>query len=208
MYTQIVGGYGPQANVIAHLLKLGGVFFNDNTDDTSAATFTANSFFEDYYRPYSADGGALPEDVLRELDSFLRSADLVGAASANKKDSVVFGYVAQRIRGRFLFVVYSVAGLTREFPTPVDMALYDKDHDNATAMLGSAQENGWEIYTIDYDKFVTSPAYRIDTFNQLGLSLPSDTDAVLQLYHDHYAQQATQNHLAAFIDENSADGIS
>jgi hypothetical protein len=105
-------------------------------------------------------------------------------------------------------VAYSVAGLESEFPAPVDAAQYASEHDIAIEMLNTAQKNGWEISTLDYDKFVTTPAYRIDIFNALGLSLPPEIDSVVQLYHDQYAQRATQNYLAAFINEDSADGIS
>jgi hypothetical protein len=209
MYTQIVGCYGPQAGVIAHLLKLSGVFFNDATDDTAADTFTRNSLFEDYYRPYLDNPKQpLPADVAKEFYSFLRQADLSNTAAVNKTDWVVFDQVASRIRGRLIFVAYSIAGLENEFPAPVDTAQYAVEHERALGMLAAAQENGWETVTLDYDKFVAQPKYRVATFNQLGYALPDTVDTVMQLYHDQHATLATKQHLAAFTDENPADGLS
>jgi hypothetical protein len=209
MYTQIVGCYGPQANVVAHLLKLSGVFFNDAADDTAADTFTRNSLFEDYYRPYLDNPGqSLPADVTKEFYSFLRQTDLSNTASVNKTDWVVFDQVASRIRGRLIFVAYSVAGLENEFPAPVDAAQYAREHETALGMLAAAQENGWETITLDYDKFVAQPKYRTAIFNQLGYELPAAVDTVMQLYHDQHALLATQQQLAAFTDEDPADGLS
>lgn len=209
MYTQIVGCYGPQANVVAHLLKLSGVFFNDAADDTAADTFTRNSVFEDYYRPYLDNlGQPLPADVATEFYSFLRQADLSNTASVNKTDWVVFDQVAARIRGRLIFVAYSIAGLENEFPAPVDAAQYAVEHERALGMLAAAQENGWETVTLDYDKFVAQPKYRTAIFSQLGYELPAAVDTAMQLYHDQHALLATKNQLAAFTDEDPANGLS
>lgn len=209
MYTQIANCYGPQANVIAHLLKLNGVFFNDSTDETSADTFTYSSLFEDYYRPYlDPPGQALPAGMLNEFFSFLRCANLDNKASANKTDWVVFKQVAQRIRGRLILPIYSVAGLENEFPASVDTAQYTYEHETVLSMLAAAQENGWETVTLDYDKFVTQPKYRTAIFNQLGYVLPDSVDAVMQLYHDQHAMYAAQKQIAAFTDENPADRLS
>jgi hypothetical protein len=209
VYTQIVGYYGPQAAVIAHLLKRSGVFFNDASDDTFVDTFTRNSLFEDYYRPYiDTPEQPLPADVAKEFYSFLRQADLSNTASVNKTDWVVFDQVAARIRGRLIFVAYSIAGLEREFPAPVAVAQYAREHEIALGMLAAAQENGWETITLDYDKFVAQPEYRTDIFNQLSYALPDTVDTVMQLYHDQHAMLATKQHLATFTDENPADGLS
>jgi hypothetical protein len=211
MYTQIVGDLGPGVAVLAHMLKLAGVYFNDTTDATVLDTFTSNSFFEDYYRPYIADTATvdMPAEVRREFISFLRNFNPANSASANKNDWLVFDMVPVFLfSGRLLFVEYSYADLSAEFPATIPQEEYDIAHNRATAMKEAAAAKGWPVIVCEYAQFVNKSSYRDYIFSQLGLSNAENFEPVRAIYHDRYAQQATRNQLAAFTDENPADGLS
>jgi len=210
MYTQIVGGVGPQAKVLAHLLRLSGAYFNDMDDATNTTTFTYSAIFEDYYRAYIHDTSAtpLPPEVQRELLAFLRHTDLSNAASVNKEDWRVFETVASSIRGRLLFVEYSETELNAEFPAPAASDEYSAAQARANKLKIAAEVNGWSVVTCNYAEFLKSNKYQKNLFAALELPLPENVETVVQLYHDEYASVLAQSKLQNFVNENPADGLS
>ncbi|NBR22958.1 MAG: hypothetical protein EBU08_04060 [Micrococcales bacterium] len=208
MYTQIVSGVGPQAKVLAHLLRLSGAYFNDIDDATNTTTFTYNTVFEDYYRAYThgANTANLPPEVQRELLAFLRHTDLSNTASVNKEDWRVFETVASSIHGRLLFVEYTETELNAEFPTPTDSQEYVDAQARANKMKIAAEVNGWNVVTCNYAEFLTSNKYQKNLFAALGLQLPAHVETVVQLYHDEYASALAQNKLQDFVNENTDNG--
>jgi len=208
MYTQVVSGVGPQAKVLAHLLRLSGLYFNDMDDATNSTTFTYGTLFEDYYRPYiqDADTTNFPLEVKRELLAFLQHADLSSAASVNKEDWRVFETVASSIRGRLLFVEYSETELNAEFPVPTASDEYGAAQTRANKLKIIAEENGWDVITCNYAEFLKSNKYQKDLFAELELPLPENVETVVQLYHDEYASVLAQNKLQDFVNENTDNG--
>ena len=75
MYTQIIGLNGPQIHIFSHLLKIGGIYFNDVSDQDDFDNYTNNNTLTSFYAHLPYHSFELDQPYIDELFGFLSNTD-------------------------------------------------------------------------------------------------------------------------------------
>jgi hypothetical protein len=75
MINQIIGLDGPHVNVISHLLKLCGFYFNESLDQDDLTTYAKNDILFSFYGHIPYYSFELDQPYINELFGFLRKCE-------------------------------------------------------------------------------------------------------------------------------------
>lgn len=170
MINQIIGLNGPQVNVISHLLKLCGFYFNDVLDQDNLETYTKNDILYSFYGHIPHNSFELDQPYINELFGFLiKSNDF---STNNFRDTVCTQYLLNTpFAGRVIYVNYAFEDLKNSIGDIVEQNHYEQDKQQLEDFMSRCKDGNWQLVEIDYKQFIQDHEYRKTILESLSCDI-------------------------------------
>jgi len=170
MINQIIGLDGPHVNVISHLLKLCGFYFNESLDQDDLTTYTKNDILFSFYGHIPHYNFELDQPYINELFGFLKKAN--DFSTNNFRDIVCTQYLLNTpFVGRAIYVNYSFDDLKNSIGEIVEQDHYEQNKQQLEDFINKCKNSNWQLIEIDYKQFTQDHEYRKTILESLSCNI-------------------------------------
>lgn len=169
--TYLTGFDGPHVNLVAHCLKILGLYQSEFDNEDDLVTYTESNILEQYYRSCIPNNCVLTEELSRELLGFL-ARNKPQMSSEVIKDNMALSclnYVKLFLPGQIVYIKYSYEDMNDVFFDNVDKTVYEKDAELIKEAKAIVDETDtWDFINIDYKKFISDLDYRAEALDRIS----------------------------------------
>jgi len=170
MINQIIGLNGPHINVISHLLKLCGFYFNDSLDQDDLENYTKSETLYSFYGHVPYDSFDLDQSYINELFGFLRKAN--DFSTNNFRDIVCTQYLLNTpFVGRVINVNYTFEDLKNSIGEIIEQNFYEQNKQQLEDFTNKCKDSNWQLIEVDYKQFTQNHEYRKTILENLSCDI-------------------------------------
>jgi hypothetical protein len=167
MYTQIIGLNGPQIHIFSHLLKIGGIYFNDVSDQDDFDNYTNNKILTSFYAHIPYHSFELDQPYINELFGFLNNTDK-NFATNSIRDIICTQYLLNSpFAGKVIYIDYSFDDLKNYTGELVDKEYFEENKQIIEHFIERCKNSNWNYSEINYNQFVSNKNYRDNSLTQM-----------------------------------------
>jgi len=172
MINQIIGLNGPHINVISHLLKLSGFYFNESLDQDDLENYTKSDTLYSFYGHVPYDSFDLDQPYINELFGFLRKAN--DFSTNNFRDIVCTQYLLNTpFVGRVICVNYTFEDLKNSVGEIIEQNFYEQNKQQLEDFTNKCKDSNWQLIEVDYKQFTQDHEYRKTILESLSCNANS-----------------------------------
>jgi len=172
MINQITGLNGPHINVMSHLLKLSGFYFNDSLDQDDLENYTKSDTLYSFYGHVPYDSFDLDQPYINELFGFLRKAN--DFSTNNFRDIVCTQYLLNTpFIGRVIYINYTFEDLKNSIGEIIEQNFYEQNKQQLEDFTNKCKDSNWQLIEIDYKQFTQNHEYRKTILESLSCNISS-----------------------------------
>jgi len=172
MINQIIGLDGPHINVVSHLLKLCGFYFNEYLDQDDLETYTKNDILFSFYGHIPYYSFELDQPYINELFGFLRTAN--DFSTNNLRDIVCTQYLLNTpFIGRVIYVNYAFEDLKDSIGEIVEQNHYEQNKQQLEDFTSKCRDSNWHFVEIEYKQFIQDHEYRKNILESVSCNIGS-----------------------------------